>query len=548
MRRFFPTGGTTFPRLLSVLLLAAAPPASAGQPTREATGSPTYSIILVGGTVVDGTGREGTVADVAISGGRIAAIGDLSNAAAAFRVDVTGLVVSPGFIDIHSHADGDDAVTSPIGRRPMAENYLRQGVTSVFGGQDGSSTLDVGAFLAALDALPAAVNLGLFVGHGSVRAAVMGEDDRDPTREEMDGMRRLVERAMRDGAFGLSSGLEYTPGAFARTDELMALAAATAPWNGLYISHVREEGGALLESVDEVIAVARGAGVAAQLTHHKIIGKHRWGGTRGSLERAARARAEGLDVSLDVYPYTASSTNLTILFPNWSKDGGFEALRTRLADPATRARIRADVVAHIDAERGGDPSTIVASRCGFDASLSGLSLADMARAAGLEPTVGNAADIALDLVERGSCQGVFHSMSEEDVQRVLQDEASMVASDGGIPAFGQDAPHPRSYGTFARVLARYVRDLGVLTLADAVRRMSGAPAARLGLEDRGVLRVGAIADVTVFDPASVQDHATFADPHRYATGVVHVFVGGTWALRDGEPTGLRAGRALRKAR
>lgn len=510
--------------------------------------APVYSVILSGGTVHDGLGSPPVVADVGLIGDRIAAIGDLSAGPAAIRIDARGLAIAPGFIDIHSHGDGDEAETSSLGRRPLAENYLRQGVTTFFGGQDGSSPIDLASFLAYFDAVRPAVHVGMFVGHGSIRAAVMGEDDRPPTSAELARMQAVVVQAMEGGAFGLSSGLEYTPGAFAETDELIALARATAPFGGVYISHVREEGGRLMESVDEVIRIAREAGVPGQLTHHKIIGKGRWGGTTRSLAAAAAARAAGVDISLDVYPYTASSTDLTILFPTWAKDGGFEALRQRLAAPETRQRIRDDVIRHIEAERGGDPSTIVAVRCAFDPELSGLSLADMARRQGLDPTVPVAADLAISLVERGSCQGVFHSMSEEDVQRVMRDEASMIASDGGIPAYGVDMPHPRGYGTFARVLGRYVRELGILSLPVAIRKMTSAPAFRLGLADRGVLREGAVADLVVFDPATITDHATFSEPHRYATGVRHVFVAGAWALRDGEPTGIRAGRALRKTR
>lgn len=543
MRRAFLSGGKSFRLLAWVgLVLALTPSGADSQPARV------YSVILSGGAIHDGLGSPPVVADVGLVGDRIAAIGDLSAASAAIRIDARGLAIAPGFIDIHSHGDGDDAETSSLGRRPLAENYLRQGVTTFFGGQDGSSPIEMAPFLAYFDAVKPAVHIGMFVGHGSVRAHVMGEADRTPTVAELAEMRAVVVQAMADGAFGLSSGLEYTPGAFAETGELVDLARATASFDGLYISHVREEGGRLMESVNEVIRIAREAGVPGQLTHHKIIGKGRWGGTRVSLAAAAAARAEGVDISLDVYPYTASSTNFTILFPTWAKDGGFEALQQRLADPQTRQRIRDDVIRHIEAERGGDPSTIVAVRCAFDPELSGLSLADMARVLGLEPTVPVAADLAISLVERGSCQGVFHSMSEKDVQRVLRDEASMIASDGGIPEFGVDSPHPRGYGTFARVLGRYVRELGTLTLPDAVRKMTSAPAQRLGLADRGVLRTGAIADVVVFDPATIIDHATFAEPHQYATGVLQVFVAGAWALRDGEPTGVRAGRALRRTR
>jgi dihydroorotase/N-acyl-D-amino-acid deacylase len=523
------------PIVLAAAILAAMLPHSASAQID-------FSVIIEGGLVADGTGRALFRADVGLRGDRIEAVGDLAGEPAAVRVDATGLVVAPGFIDIHSHADGS------LARLPLAENYVRQGVTSVFGGQDGDSPLDLGTFLGGFDLEPAAVNLGMFVGHGSVRERVVGLDDRPATGAELEEMARLVDRAMRDGAFGLSSGLEYTPGRFASTGELVALAAATARYRGLYISHVRDEGGRLEESVREVIRIAEQGRVAGQLTHHKIIGKDRWGGTERSLALVDEARSRGVDVTLDVYPYTASSTGMTILFPAWAQDGGFEALQARLRDPADRERIRGDVIRHLVAERGADPSTVVASLCTWDSTRNGKSLADMARESGREATVETAADIAIELVEGGNCQGVFHSMSEDDVRRVMAHPFAMIASDGGVPEPGRGMPHPRSYGTFARVLARYVRELGTLTLPDAVRRMTYAPAARLGLRDRGVIRPGAVADVTVFDAGTIRDEATFGDPHRYATGVRHVFVAGRWTLRDGEPTGVRAGRTLRRGR
>ena len=375
----------------------------------------------------------------------------------------------------------------------------------------------------------------------------MGNTDRAPTAAELDTMQAMVRQAMADGAFGLSSGLEYTPGAYADTDELVALAQAMAPHGGLYISHIRDEGARLLESVDEVIRVGEEGGVPAQVTHHKVIGKQRWGGSTASLARIEAARARGVDVTSDQYPYTASSTGLAILFPAWSKEGSTDDLRARLRDPGTRARIKTAIVDHLAAERGSDPSTVVIASCPFDSTVAGQSLADLVVAQGLPVTLPHAAEVAMDLQAQGGCQGVFHSMSEADVARIMQHPTTMVSSDGGIPVVGLGAPHPRNYGAFARVLAYFVRERGVLTLPQAVHKMTRLPAERLGLDDRGVLREGAVADVTVFDPATIQDHATFEAPHQYATGVQHVFVGGTAVLLDGERTDARPGQVLRFA-
>ncbi len=505
-----------------------------------------FSIILEGGTVYDGLGNPPVVADVGLKADTTAAIGDLSGQTAETRIDVRGLAVTPGFIDIHSHASSGTPEESSIFQRPLAENYLQQGVTTALGGQDGSSPFPLGAFLGRLDAQPAAINFGAFVGHGTVRARVMGAADRRPSDAELQQMASMVAEAMKEGAFGLSSGLEYTPGMFADPEELITLARATAPYGGLYISHIRDEGGKLLDSVAEVIRVGEEGGVKAQVTHHKVVGPDRWGRSTASLALIDAARKRGVDVASDVYPYTASSTGLTILFPNWSRAGGNAALRARLGDPEQRAKIRQDIAAHLSAERGGDPATIVAATCSWNHALDGKSLADMLEDQGRPVTVDEAARLAMELQEKGGCQAVLHSMSEDDVRRLMQHPMTMISSDGGIPAMGAGVPHPRNYGAFARVLTRYVREQKALSFEEAVRKMTSLPAERLGLAGRGVLRVGAFADIAVLDPATIQDHATFARPHQYATGVRYVFVNGTTVLRDGKPTGARPGRVLRK--
>lgn len=532
------------------LFLTFAPQDAAAQPRNQANVAvdTTFSVILSGGNVYGSHLPPGTVADVGIKGDRIAAIGDLTGARAARRLDVTGMIVAPGFIDSHSHATGSSPSGSAIVQRPLAENYVRQGVTTVMGGQDGSSTLDIGGFLAWLDQEPAALNVGLLIGHGSIRGAVVGQDDRAASPEELARMQALVATAMQDGAFGLSSGLEYTPGYFADAREVAVLAEPAAAAGGLYISHIRDEGGRLLESVREVIDVAAAAGIRAQVTHHKVIGKGRWGRSSESLALVDSARAAGLDVSSDQYPYTASSTGLTILFPAWAKDGGFDALVERLEEPDSRARIRAEVIEHIRVERGADPATIVAAVCSFDPSINGKSLADLLMDRGQPVTVEGAADVAIELVQAGSCSGVFHSMSEEDVERIMQHEMTSISSDGGVPEFGSGVPHPRNYGTFARVLARYVRDRGVLDMETALYKMTQLPAMRYGIQDRGRLATGMKADVAVFRADEVQDTAEFGTPHSFAEGFVHVLVNGQLVLLDGEMTGLRPGKALRMQR
>ncbi|NNF02988.1 MAG: D-aminoacylase [Rhodothermales bacterium] len=525
--------------------------AACGEPADGAAGmavpDTTASILITGAFVVDGTGAPGRVADVAVVGDRIAAVGDLDGLDAAVTIDGSGLVLAPGFIDIHSHATSSSIENSGVVERPLAENYLRQGVTTVIGGQDGSSPLDIGAALAYLDQSPAAINVGLMIGHGSVRAFVVGADDREATADEIDRMTEIVRRAMRDGAFGITSGLEYTPGQFASTEELIAVSRPAGEVGALHSSHIRDEGGKLLESVAEIIRVGEESGARPHITHHKVVGKGRWGLSAESLALIEQARGRGVDAGSDVYPYTASSTGLTILFPAWAKDGGFERLQQRLLNAETRSTIRRDVIDHINAERGADPSTIVAARCNFDRSFDGKSLADILRERGLEATVPNSADVAIELVLGGSCSGVFHSMSEQDVAAIMSHPTTMISSDGGIPEPGSGVPHPRNYGAFARVLAKYVRTDSVLTLHQAVHKMTRLSAERLGLSDRGVVRPGAVADLVLFDPAAIEDTARFGDPHHMAEGVHTVVVSGVRVLADGRVTGLRPGKALRFA-
>ncbi len=505
-----------------------------------------YTVIISGGRIYDGTGQPAVQADVGLVGDRLVAFGDLSSFDAELRLDVDGLAVVPGFIDIHSHAAGNTVRGSGLYRYPDAENYLRQGVTTAIVGQDGTSAYPIDEFLNAMAERPAAINLGTMVGHGTVRAMAMGNSDREPTSAERDRMKAMVEAAMQDGAFGLSSGLEYTPGAYAETEELIDLARVVEPFDGIYISHIRNEGGQLLESVAETIRIGEESGVAPQITHHKVVGNGRWGQSEASLELLEEARDRGVNAMSDVYPYTASSTGINILFPSWSKEGSRADRLERLRDPEKRIYIRNDIIEHIETERGGDPSTIFIANCSWNRALNGKSLAQILEEDGKPPTVVQAAELAMELEENGGCMGVFHSMSEDDVTRIMAHPTTMIASDGGVPGFGHGAPHPRNYGTFARVLARYVRDMDVLAVSEAVHKMAGMPAQRLGLADRGVLRAGALADIAVLDLESVQDHATFEEPHQYATGVKHVFVAGIPVLLDGALTGNRPGRVLRK--
>jgi dihydroorotase/N-acyl-D-amino-acid deacylase len=514
------------------LLLPAAAAALWGQPNP-------FDVLITGGKVIDGSGSSWYYADIGTKGDAIAAIGLLGDAAALQRIDARGMVVAPGFIDIHSH-----------GRRgiftvPTAENYLREGVTTIVEGPDGSSPLPLAPFLDRVRQTPISVNFATFAGQGSIRSEVMGLVNRQATPEETDKMKALAAQAMRDGAFGLSTGLFYVPGNFTGTEEVIEIAKVVGRMGGIHISHMREEAGHVLDSVRETIRIGEEGGLPTQITHHKIIGQPNWGQSVESLRLVEEARARGVDVTIDQYPYTASSTGIASLFPQWALEGGPKSTLERLSATGERARIQAVIVQNLKTDRGaGDPKNVVIANCGFDRTLAGKNLAELTRARGVAVTMENAAETAMELQSKGGCSAVYHAIDEEDVVRIMKSPYTMIASDGEIPVFGQAAPHPRSYGTFARVLGVYVREKKILTLEEAVRRMSGFPAARLKLWDRGQLRPGMKADVVVFDPAKVGDKAEFEKPHRYSVGVRDVMVNGKWVLRGDAVTSERPGRVL----
>jgi N-acyl-D-amino-acid deacylase len=518
-------------RLLAFLLLV--PPLVGAQ-------APAYDLVLRGGRIVDGTGSPWYRADVAIQGDTIVRIAPSIDAQAARAIELNGLVVAPGFIDIHTHA------RRGIFEVPTADNYIRQGVTTLIEGPDGGSPIPLAPFLQKVAATRVSPNFASFVGQGSVRSAVMGEVNRAATADELERMRGLVRQGMQEGALGLSSGLFYVPGTFTPTAEVVDLARVAGRMGGIYISHMRDEAKGVVDSVKETIEIGEKGGLPTQITHHKIVGKKYWGQSVATLRSIDEARARGVDATIDQYPYTASSTSIgSALLPAWALEGGSDATLKRLADPAQRAKIKAESAAIIRDERGGgDPKNVVVARCDWDPSLSGMHLGAITTKRGLPVTIENAAETAMWIVEKGGAQGIFHAINEEDLQRILVHPATMIGSDGEIPIFGKNHPHPRSYGTFARVLGVYVRDKKLLPLETAVQKMSSFPAQRLGLADRGVLRQGLKADIAIFDPAKVRDTATFEKPHSYAEGVTHVLVNGQVVFENGAMTAARPGRVL----
>jgi N-acyl-D-amino-acid deacylase len=521
------------------VFLGAALLAAAATGTHAQT-SPAYDLVLRNGRVVDGTGSPWYTADVAIRGGLIAEVAPTVVGTGAREIDVGGRVIAPGFIDVHSHGGGG------IFEVPTADNYVRQGVTTLIAGPDGSSALPVRPWLDSLAALPRTVNMGTMVGQGTIRGRVIGSVNRAATADELARMRALAEEAMLDGAFGLSTGLFYVPGTFTPTEEVIELARVVGRLGGIHKSHMRNEAAGVVESVRETIRIGEEGGLPTQITHHKVIGPGYWGASVETLRLVDEARARGVDVTIDQYPYTASATSIqAALLPAWALEGGMQRARERLADPALRARIRDESARIIELERGGnDPDNIVISTCGWDTSLAGRTLGDVMEMRGLEMSLHGAADAAFWLTEQGGCGGIFHAIGEDDIGRIMRHPATMIASDGDVIVFGRAQPHPRSYGTFARVLSEYVREQGTLGLEEAVRKMSAFPAQRMNLTDRGLIRPGMVADIAVFDPATVRDLATFEAPHQYAEGFSLVIVAGEIVLDGDRVTEARPGRVL----
>ena len=514
-------------------------------------------IIIRNGTVFDGTGSPGRELDVLIAGGLIAGVARRTRQRGAVEIDARGMAVAPGFIDIHSHGDGtlwDD---------PRAESLVRQGITTIVVGQDGSSRAPratgegreddaqrqfatFAELWSALDRLAPAVNVASMVGLGTVRDVVIGGDDRPATADELARMTGFVRAALRDGACGASSGLEYTPGAFASRDELIALCRPLAPLRLPYATHMRNEDDRLIEAIDEAIAVARGAGSPLQISHLKTQGPRNWSKLDTAFDRIAAARKAGCDAAFDRYPYIAYQTGLTNLFPVWSRDGSTAAFLQRVVDPATAARIKQEALAKVELIGGWDNVLIANVADSTDKQAEGARLGAYAASKGLDPY-----DAAVGLLQRsrGNVGMVGFAMSEENLDRILAHPLSMVCSDGG--AFATDGParrghpHPRGLGTFPRVLGRYVRERKALTLEQAINKMSARSASRIHLRDRGRLAPRMAADVVVFDPAAVHDTATYAEPFQYPVGIGTVIVNGTIALRDGQRGERHTGRPLR---
>jgi N-acyl-D-amino-acid deacylase len=514
----------------AALAAVAAEPRAAAQGAR-------YDVVIAGGTVIDGSGRAGTVTDVGIKDGRIAAVGRLPRSQAAQVVDAAHLVVAPGFIDVHTHADN-------LVEHPAAANFVRMGVTTIVAGNCGTSALDVGAALSALRDAPAAINFATLVGHNTVRASVMGTDNRPPKPAELARMQSLVWKAMADGAIGFSTGLQYVPGTYAQVPEIVELARVSANAGGIYASHMRNEGTALEDAIAETIRVGDLIEGRVEISHLKVDSPSRWGLSDRALAMIDEARAKGIDVRADQYAYTAASSSLGVRFPSWALEGGQARIAERLNTPATWKKIKADMASAL-AERGlHDLSFAVVAMYPPDHALNGLSMRQVAIRKGGGDSPDAQFEAAREMLLDGGASMVYHVMSDDDVDRIMRHPQVSIASDASVITFGEGVPHPRGYGNNARVLGTYVRARHVLALEEAIRKMTSLPATHFKLAGRGTIRAGFAADLVVFDPAGVADTATYDAPHAYATGVSYVFVNGVAVVKGGAQTDARPGQVI----
>ncbi|TDH24021.1 D-aminoacylase [Segetibacter sp. 3557_3] len=495
-------------------------------------------LLIRNGKIIDGTGNSWYYGDVAVKNGKIVAIGKLDSVGFTRIINANGLIVAPGFIDVHTHIEGDER------ENPEANNFIYDGVTSVVTGNCGSSQPDLNQYLKSLDSLKLSVNVASLVGHNTVRRAVIGSANRDPNPAELAQMSQMVEQAMKDGAAGLSTGLIYIPGTYSKTPEVVALAKAASKYNGVYASHMRDEGDSVVQAIEEAINIGRQANMPVEISHFKVSGQQNWGRSKQTLEMVRNARNEGLDVTIDQYPYTASSTSLSTLLPEWVLADGQDSLIARLSRPDVRKSVKEKMLTSLKKRRLKHFSYAMVAYHKYDTTLNGKSIEAINLLKERKHKALDETETILQMMEHGGAGMVFHGMSEDDVKEIMQYPFNMFASDASIRIFNQGAPHPRGYGTNARVLGKYVRDERVIILEEAIRRMTSLPAQKFKLNGRGLLKEGYAADIVVFDEKTVADLSTFDKPHQYSTGFKYVLVNGAITVDNGVHNGTRAGNIL----
>lgn len=525
------------------LLVSALATAWSGNPSparRSEASAHTFDLLITNARVIDGSGNPWFRADIGIKDGRIARVGRIDPSTAQKTIAANGQIVAPGFIDVHTHVES-------IYSLPAAENFVRMGVTTLVTGNCGGSTTNIAQFLGRIKQTPLSVNLATLIAHGSVRRDAMGSDDRAPTPDEMKKMEALVEQGMKDGAVGLSTGLIYVPGTYAKTDEITNLARIAARYGGIYATHMRNEGEKVGDAIRESIQIGEQAGLPVEISHFKISSKKMWGQTPMTIGLVREARARGLMVTVDQYAYTASSTSLDSRLPSWLRAGGLEEGKKRLADKATRERVMKEMKEALKRNGFKDYSYARVASYQPDRSFNGKSIAEITKQVRGKSDVKNQIEQILAMYETGGAGMVFHGMSEDDVQRIMREPFTMIASDSGVRQQDESVPHPRGYGNNVRVLGRYVRELQLISLEDAIRKMTSLPAQTFGFRDRGMVREGFAADLVIFDEKTIGDRATFETPHQFPVGISYVVVNGELVLVNEQMTAARPGSALRGA-
>ena len=498
-----------------------------------------YDVLILNGKIYDGTGNSWYYGDIGIKSGKIAAIGKFDNISAPKVIDAKGLVVAPGFIDVHGHIEGG------VFENPTAGNYIYDGVTTVITGNCGGSADDLKNFFWRLDSMKTSINVASLVGHNTVRRLAMGLSNRLATAEEQKKMEELIGQAMKDGAVGLSTGLIYLPGMYSNTEEVIGLAKAAARYNGIYASHIRNEENGVIDAINEAINIGKNANIPVQISHFKVSGPANWGRSKETLPLIDAARSEGYDVTIDQYPYSASSTNLGIRLPDWALSGGQDSLKKRISDPTMHKSIIKDMLAMQDKYKYKNYSYAYVAYHSADTTFNGKNISEINKLKGRRSKMKLEAETILDMMETGGAQMVYHSMNEDDVRHFIKYPFNMIGADGGVVVFGRGMPHPRAYGTNARILGKYVRDEKLVSLEEMIRRMTSLAAQKFQLKDRGLLKEGMAADIVVFDINQVTDKATFEHPHQYSAGFHYVLVNGKVVIDSGKHTGMKSGMTLK---
>ena len=495
--------------------------------------------IIRNGKLIDGSGNNWQYKDVAIQNNKIVAIGNLKNWKAAKEIDAKGLVIAPGFIDVHAHIEGGES------RNPLATNFIYDGVTTVITGNCGGSAENLKNYFNTIDSIGTSINVASLIGHNTIRKQAMGTANRNATAAEMQNMENLAAQAMQDGAVGMSTGLIYIPGTYAPTEEIVSLAKVIRAGGGVYSSHIRYEEDKVLDAINEAIQIGRAANIPVEISHFKVSGQNNWGRSKETIPLIVNARKEGIDVTIDQYPYTASSTQLSVLLPDWVLADGQDSIMARLKNPSIRKKVAAHSMGIIKKRGLKHFSYAVVANYSADSTYNGKSIEEINILRGNKNNAKQEAETIIQMIEKGGAQMIYHGMSEEDVKTIMKYPFNMFASDAGIVNFGSGMPHPRAYGTNARVLGRYVKTLGVISLEEAIRRMTSLPAQKFNLKNRGLIKEGYFADIVIFDEDEISDASEYNQPHQYSKGIKYVWVNGTLSIDNGVQNKARKGIAIR---